>query len=168
MHGKALRLWIRTMPKMDETLMTEPPPTFFMALMPARVPSMMAVELTAKTSFQSSRMTSSTTVRPLGPDIPALLTTMSRRPHLASASSTASSHAASWVTSWLKKTASGVSSDWSLLPLVASMSLMMTLAPSRTKMREQASPMPDTPPVTMATLSWSLGVVMVFWIGLVV
>ena len=91
--------------------MTDPPPTFFMALMPARVPSIMAVEFTAKTSFQSSRTTSSTTVRPLAPDIPALFTTMSRRPHLDSAISTASSHASSCVTSWLKKTASGVSSD---------------------------------------------------------
>ena len=40
------------------------------------------------------------------------------------------------------------------------MSLMMTLAPSRTKMREHASPMPDAPPVTIATLPFSLPLVM--------
>src|SRR5499427_8746029 len=91
--------------------------------------------------------------------MPALLTRMSRRPNFCAAPLTKSRHAASVPTSACVKTtlaptvSSSAATRW---PRPPSRSQNATLAPSATKRLTVASPIPDAPPVTAATLPSSL------------
>src|SRR5438552_7018282 len=91
--------------------------------------------------------------------MPALLMRMSRRPNFCAAPLTKSRHAASIPTSACVKAtlapvvSSSAATRW---PRSPSRSQNATLAPSPTKRLTVASPIPDAPPVTAATLPSSL------------
>ena len=91
--------------------------------------------------------------------MPALLTRMSRRPNFSAAPLTKARHAASVPTSACVKAtlapaaSSSAATRW---PRSPSRSQNATLAPSATKRLTVASPIPDAPPVTAATLPSSL------------
>src|SRR6201993_1206562 len=91
--------------------------------------------------------------------MPALLTRISRRPNFCAAPLTKSRHAASVPTSACVKAilapavSSSAATRW---PRSPSRSQNATLAPSATKRLTVASPIPDAPPVTAATLPSSL------------
>src|SRR5205823_2508923 len=91
--------------------------------------------------------------------MPALLTRMSRRPNVCAAPLTKARHAASVPTSACVKAtlapavSSSAATRW---PRSPSRSQNATLAPSATKRLTVASPIPDAPPVTAATLPSSL------------
>src|SRR5690348_3558997 len=91
--------------------------------------------------------------------MPALLTRISRRPNFCAAPLTKSRHAASVPTSACVKAilapavSSSAATRW---PRSPSQSQNATLAPSATKRLTVASPIPDAPPVTAATLPSSL------------
>src|SRR5438270_8577717 len=91
--------------------------------------------------------------------MPALLMRMSRRPNFSAAPLTKARHAASVPTSACEKAtlAPAVSSSAATRsPRSPSRSQNATLAPSATKRLTVASPIPDAPPVTAATLPSSL------------
>src|SRR6516162_6585931 len=110
------------------------------------------IRLTSRISFQLAALASSTFsyLR-----MPALLMRMSRRPNFCAAPLTKSRHAASVPTSACVKAtlapplASSAATRW---PRSPSRSQNATLAPSATKRLTVASPIPDAPPVTAATL----------------
>ena len=91
--------------------------------------------------------------------MPALLMRMSRRPNFSAAPLTKARHAASVPTSACVKAtlapaaSSSAATRW---PRSPSRSQNATLAPSATKRLTVASPIPDAPPVTAATLPSSL------------
>src|SRR6516162_4802726 len=114
------------------------------------------IRLTSRISFQLAALASSTFsyLR-----MPALLMRMSRRPNFCAAPVTKSRHAASLPTSDCAKAtlAPAVSSSAATRsPRSSSRSQNATLAPSATKRLTVASPIPDAPPVTAATLPSSL------------
>src|SRR5271166_4334035 len=114
------------------------------------------IRLTSRISFQLAALASSTFsyLR-----MPALLMRMSRRPNFCAAPLTKSRHAASVPTSACVKAtlapavSSSAATRW---PRSPSRSQNATLAPSATKRLTVASPIPDAPPVTAATLPSSL------------
>src|ERR1700730_16780380 len=97
--------------------------------------------------------------------MPALLMRMSRRPNFCAAPLTKARHAASVPTSACVKAtlapavSSSATTRW---PRSPSRSQNATLAPSATKRLTVASPIPDAPPVTAATLPSSLPTVASF------
>src|SRR5579859_5174237 len=97
--------------------------------------------------------------------MPALLMRMSRRPNFCAAPLTKSRHAASLPTSACVKAilapalSSSAATRW---PRSSSRSQNATLAPSATKRLTVASPIPDAPPVTAATLPSSLPIIATF------
>jgi hypothetical protein len=112
--------------------------------------------LTLRISFQLAALASSTFsyLR-----MPALLMRMSRRPNFCAAPLTKARHAASVPTSACVKAtlapavSSSAATRW---PRSPSRSQNATLAPSATKRLTVASPIPDAPPVTAATLPSNL------------
>src|SRR5262249_17382368 len=157
------------MPQIDEMLTIEPPPARCIAGMAALVPRKTPVALTAITRVQCSRVWSPSRgpavwvvwmrMRGSRPETPGMLHAMSSRPYVFSASATVAAHWASSRTPCVVNRAVSPEltiSDSTALPSAALLSLSRTDAPCSANRRAVAAPMPDAPPVTIATLPESL------------
>ena len=134
-------------PAIEEILTIEPleaglsGPVFFMPAMAYLLPRNTPSELIAWTRCQFSTVVVS--ILPDPPETPALLTMMSRRPSRASTSSSSDFQAASEVTSWATKRPGDA--------LASLTSATMTVAPASASKAADAAPMPEAPPVMIAT-----------------
>lgn len=142
-----------TVPKIDATLTTEPPPERSMAAPPCFMPSQTPVWVTASTWSQVSLVSVSTV--PIAA-IPALLTSTASPPNAAVALVTTSRQADSSETSRARPRAPPPTSSASFSQRSASRSVTTTAAPSAASRRTTASPMPPVAPVTSAALPASL------------
>src|SRR6266536_1928485 len=131
-------------------LMMDPPPCFFMTgaacLIPRNTPRRSTPTVASKPS------TGTSSIFPPTPPYPALLKMQSSRPKRLRVSSTAACTSGSRLTSVWTYSARDPSSPVRRRPRSSWMSATMTDAPSSTKSRTVASPMPLAPPVINATL----------------
>src|SRR3954452_20403783 len=139
---------------MIELILTiEPPPVLAICSAASLVPRKTLVWLTAMMRFHPSNPSGSPTELP---EIPALLTRMSRLPQVSTVLPISASQSGSLVTSIVAEVASPPPARISAATASACswrISATTTLAPSWAKSRASASPIPCAAPVTIATLS---------------
>src|SRR5215467_5633315 len=132
--------------------MIEPPPARRIAGMTCFTERKTPSRLIVCWRRQSARdICSRGTIKPM----PALATITSMRPKLFSAAAMTCGQRASSVTSWSRNSALPPAADilpTTLSPPDRSMSVMTTLAPARASVSAHAAPIPEAPPVTIATL----------------
>jgi hypothetical protein len=136
----------------EEVFTIAPPPPRSIASMPYRRTKKTPSPLTRRTRSQLA--TSISCSGCCCPSTPALLKMTSIRPYRCTASAMPCSTEAASPVSMVTAYPSGSPAATRSAPS-ASMSATTTLAPSAANRRAAASPSPDAPPVTSATLSWN-------------
>src|SRR5262245_15975130 len=137
--------------RLDDMLMTEPPPDWISAGIPWRQPRKVPKRSSLITR-QNSSIGASTTLLSCGVEPPALLCNTSSRPNLSSALRIALRTLASSVTSVRIAIAPLPAKCAVSSPAARAMSATTTRAPSRAKRTDVARPMPAPAPVMNATL----------------
>ena len=140
------------MPAIEDRL-TIAPPRSFIALMACLQPNKTPSTLTLLMACTSSSDRSSGLCGAPVPRMPALLTRMSTLPKRSTVSFMTASHSFSSVTSWPRNTALSPISSATPRPAFALTSVTTTVAPSAANFLAVAFPIPNPPPVTIATLS---------------